>query len=69
MKTITLTDRELLLIKVALYAVSPIGGGSETFTLSRKIETTETDPEDKLLMRFCNNVLEDAEEAGVINRI
>ena len=71
---IEVTDKELLIIRAALMAVSPSGGGSAPYTLYRKLpdvgqhpETIVDDTEEsRLLMQFCNTVIDDAVEAGAI---
>jgi hypothetical protein len=67
MHTLSLTTAELQTIHAALLAISPTGGGSAPYTLVRKTGEALGDFDaDALVMRFIQNVLADAEEAGAI---
>ena len=71
MNTLIFNDREVAVIRAALEAVSPSGGGSEQFTLLHKIQdrTTHIKHDLNLVVSFCNNVINDAVEADVVQRL
>lgn len=66
MHTITLTNRELEIIRSALETVSPVGGGSCPYTLLRKLPSMPTN--ELMVMGFCNNVIDNAVDADVVVR-
>jgi hypothetical protein len=64
------TNRELEVIAAALAAVSPSGGGSETFHLSQKVmgqvKDWSNDRHNGLVADYTKNVIRDAVEAGAV---
>lgn len=63
-----LTDKDIQMIRAALSLASPSGGGSEPFSLLRKItaQTPEVQDDETFEMTFSANVIAEAREAGVI---
>lgn len=67
---INMTERDKREIIAALQAVSPSGGGSTPFHLSMLLAKDwgipQDDEMDRLVMRNCNTVIDDAVEACAI---
>lgn len=66
--SIQLSERELKIIVTAMAFIVPSGGGSYELNLSLKLqELTGLDNDDALMRRYANNILQDSEDAGVID--
>jgi hypothetical protein len=69
-KSLVLNDNDLEIIATAVSVVMRSGGGSPEWDLLMRLRKVDVDADDdRRLRRYCNTVLEEAEEVGAIKML